>query len=87
MALPGHADGQMGLLVRPPGTPPSLLVADATWLSEGIRDQRGAPWPTTIIFASTQLAHQTLRALHDAQLRMPDLRMIPSHCPAHWPTP
>ncbi|MHB0938035.1 MAG: MBL fold metallo-hydrolase [Armatimonadota bacterium] len=78
--LPGHARGQMGLLMRSPRRQ-ALFVADSAWISQSFRQNR-PPHPCTHLICDN--AHQlrdTLGRLHAFSLACPDVDLLPTHCP------
>ncbi|MCB0155086.1 MAG: MBL fold metallo-hydrolase [Anaerolineae bacterium] len=77
--LPGHAFGQMGLLVRTDAGP-FFLAADACWHS---RAYRQLIWPhplAHLILADPAAFRTTLTRLHHLHRQQPGLPIIPSHC-------
>lgn len=83
--LPGHAAGHFGALFDD-GEGPVLLVADACWSSQAIRENTPPPALVTAWLGSTAVYRQTLARLHALHRAMPQLRMVPSHCPEWRPT-
>jgi glyoxylase-like metal-dependent hydrolase (beta-lactamase superfamily II) len=80
IALPGHARGQMGLLVQTIQGP-VFFVADSCWLSEAVR-RNAPPHPITHLFIdSPGEVRTTLAHLHDLKRQQPELTLVPSHCP------
>ncbi|WP_409343535.1 MBL fold metallo-hydrolase [Paenibacillus sp. MBLB4367] len=77
--LPGHAHGQIGILLATERHD-YLLCADAVWSSKAYRENR-PPHPLAgLIMASRSEFRDTfgrLRLLHE---RHPQLRIVPSHC-------
>ncbi len=83
--LPGHARGQMGLLLRHVDDREYLLAADVAWDIDELREDRAPAWPTRLL-ADDWAAHRGIRTrlhrlLHSA-LRAGDdgICMLPSHC-------
>lgn len=80
VALPGHARGQVGMLVQT-AERQMLLAADGAWLSQAIRENR-PPHPLTRVFVDDWRAvRQTLARLHTFAQAQPDITIIPTHCP------
>lgn len=78
--LPGHAHGQLGLLVQTERGR-VFLAADACWLTRSILENR-PPHPLTYFFIDSASAlRHTLQQLHEFALACPDVTLIPSHCP------
>lgn len=81
--LPGHAQGQSGLIVSARnGT--YFLVADACWLSESYR-RNLLPHPVAgLIFSSRRDYRMTLEKIHQLHKKNSDIKIIPSHCSEVW---
>jgi glyoxylase-like metal-dependent hydrolase (beta-lactamase superfamily II) len=78
--LPGHARGQIGLLVAT-GSGRVLLAADGCWMLKQVRERR-PPHPITGIIADDMAAvRSTIDNLHAFAEACPDVRIIPCHCP------
>ena len=77
--LPGHATGQMGLLLQTPRGP-VFLVADAVWLARTIHE--GAdPHPLARAITPDPAGYRkTVDWLRSLARARPDVRLIPSHC-------
>ncbi len=80
VALPGHAAGQLGLLVTA-GKTRWFLVADACWLSEAYQRNIPAHPLAQLLFDDVTASHETLYKLHQFHQQHPEVIMIPSHCP------
>lgn len=78
--LPGHAVGQMGLMVRTDAGERFFLVADACWHSRAYREGRGPHPLANLIFANPREYRRTLGRLHQFHLNQPEVHLIPSHC-------
>lgn len=87
--LPGHAIGQLGLLIADAcigtGPPQSyFLIADACWLSRAYQEFI-APHPiANLIFSNKQEYLTTLKKIHQLHQHNQDLKIIPTHCPEAW---
>ncbi|MEG3086979.1 MBL fold metallo-hydrolase [Sphingomonas sp. PB4P5] len=79
--LPGHCPGHWGLALRDARWGHHLLVADAAWSSQAIRENRPPPGLTTALMGNTAQARATLATLHRLATRNPELRLTPCHCP------
>jgi glyoxylase-like metal-dependent hydrolase (beta-lactamase superfamily II) len=81
--LPGHARGQIGLLLST-RQHDYLLCADAVWSSQAYRENR-PPHPITGVIAPQRKEYaesfDKLVLLHQ---QYPKLRIIPSHCSEVW---
>ncbi len=81
--LPGHAAGQLGLLVHHGGRP-QFLCADAAWSSRAI-EERVLPSPITRVILHDWRAYvRTIDDLGAVSRRAPEVRLLPSHCPRVW---
>lgn len=81
LALPGHAAGQLGLLVRRTGgDPPMLLCADACWTSRSFREEIVPSAVTRLLFESARTYRATLGLLSELHRARPDIEIVPSHC-------
>lgn len=78
--LPGHARGQIGMLVNTQRGP-ILFAADGCWLTRSIYENRPPHWLTHLFIDSPRAMHATLTHLHEFALAQPDVTIIPSHCP------
>ena len=80
VALPGHAAGHMGLIVRDAIDREVLLAADASWSIQAIQKNQ---LPSLLV---RPLIHdwagygRILGQLHELTLRHPELVILPSHC-------
>ena len=80
VVLPGHARGQLGMLVHTTQGK-VLFVADACWLMRSIRESR-TPHPITNLFVDDPRAvRTTIDHLGMFAQAHPDITIIPSHCP------
>lgn len=79
VSLPGHAAGQVGLLVRGE-TKRVLLAADAAWTTASFRERRPPMRIADLIAQAPRTAEQTLMALHALSIADPELDIVPSHC-------
>jgi glyoxylase-like metal-dependent hydrolase (beta-lactamase superfamily II) len=84
--LPGHAAGQVGMLLRVAGGRRCFLVADAAWTRRAYREARGPHPLAHPIFDDAKVAARTLRGLHELWKTTPELELVPSHCdePCEW---
>ncbi|MCC6192689.1 MAG: MBL fold metallo-hydrolase [Anaerolineales bacterium] len=78
--LPGHAVGQLGLLVRPAAAAPVFLVADACWHSSAFREDRPPHALANLLFADAAQYRATLHALHALHTHNPAVELVPAHC-------
>ncbi|OXM82923.1 MBL fold metallo-hydrolase [Paenibacillus rigui] len=83
--LPGHADGQIGLLLST-ALRDYLLCADAVWSSAAYRENR-PPHPLAgLIMPSRRQYKESFERLVQLHRQVPELRILPSHCPEVWET-
>ncbi len=80
IALPGHAEGQYGLLCRIESGDTIFLVADAAWTQRNIREFALPGWPAGAIIGDRAAFENTLGKLQKLQRLRPDVALIPSHC-------
>jgi glyoxylase-like metal-dependent hydrolase (beta-lactamase superfamily II) len=82
LALPGHAQAQLGLLLSTVRHGRVLLAADACWSSRALREMRMPSALARLVFDDWTAYRRTLAGLRDVANRQPDLSIVPSHCPA-----
>jgi len=80
VALPGHAAGHMGLLLRDSDGRQVLLSADAAWSIQGIREFRMPSRLVRPILDDWRAYRGTLDRLHRLSVAHPELVILPSHC-------
>ncbi|WEN16357.1 MBL fold metallo-hydrolase [Rhodanobacter sp. AS-Z3] len=80
VSLPGHAEGQYGLLFTAASGATTFLVADAAWSSQAIRDGVPPPGLVTRLLGDTKTYRDTLQRLHTLAHAAPAIRLLPSHC-------
>lgn len=81
VALPGHAPGQVGVLVEA-GVGPVLFCGDAVWTTAGLRRGVGAhPLVDAAIATDVAQLHATRHRLHTAWKAWGDVMVVPCHCP------
>jgi glyoxylase-like metal-dependent hydrolase (beta-lactamase superfamily II) len=86
--LPGHAKGQLGLLVQSKQGE-LFFCADGAWLRESIRRQAPPASIASLIVDDAKEVALTISRLHQFSLLHPETVLIPSHCPeafAEWVT-
>lgn len=78
--LPGHATGQMGLILRAADGGVYFLVGDACWLRGAFEEAR-LPHPiANLLFSDPEAYKETVFDLAELHQKRPDIRIIPSHC-------
>jgi len=80
VALPGHARGQIGLLVQSERGR-ILLAADGSWLTRAIRERRPPHSITHLFVDDPRAVRTTIERLHAFSQACPDVRIVPTHCP------
>lgn len=78
LLVPGHAPGQIALLLELPESGPMLLVSDAISRPSEVEEKFVGSWD------ETQAIQSGARLLALAEQR--DAHIIYGHCPAQWPT-
>lgn len=92
VSLPGHAAGQIGLLLtagdparRAGGVTRCLLCADAVWSSRALRENR-LPHPAAGLVMDDRSAYRdSFALLRRWQAADPSLVIVPSHCREFFP--
>lgn len=79
IAMPGHAAGQIGLLLSTSRSR-VLLCADASWSSRALRDNRPPHPAAGLVMHDRAAYHDSFRRLRSWQASDPDLIIVPSHC-------
>lgn len=81
VSLPGHAPGQLGLVVQSTrGT--SFLVADAAWLTANLLGKIPPAWVLKLVQSDASAWLDSLEKLRAFSKRHPSVKLIPSHCAA-----
>lgn len=87
--LPGHARGQVGMLVQT-ARAPVLLAADGAWHSRAVREQRPPASVTRFVVDDWRAVGDTIIRLHNFAQVCPDVPILPTHCPEvyrNWVAP
>ncbi len=77
--LPGHAAGQIGLVIKT-DTQRFFMVADACWLEETYKNLEYPNLLANIVFHDSFAYKWTIKKIHDLHNRHKDIIIIPSHC-------
>lgn len=88
--LPGHAQGQMGLVVRDQHEQWQFFIADSVWLKEGLEKNVTPSRFADLLFDDAAAYRATFASLRDLTIRNPEVRLLPSHCQPSfelWGTP
>ncbi len=80
IALPGHAQGQLGLLAHT-NRGRILFAADGCWLRRSIYEQRPPSRITNLVVDDPRAVRTTINRLHDFIQSNSDIILVPSHCP------
>lgn len=78
--LPGHARGQIGMLVTT-AERQILLAADGAWMTQAIRERKPPSQLTAFIVDDWPAVQTTLDRLHNFALACPGVALVPTHCP------
>jgi len=78
--LPGHAAGQMGVLLRDHNGREVLLCADACWSQTALEQMRLPSLLARPLMDNWSAYRQTLGQLHLLSRQHPELVFLPSHC-------
>ena len=82
IALPGHAAGHVGLLVRTAEGEQVFLISDACWRRESFQEGRPPLAVAGMIFDDRPEYARTLARLHGLHRTRPELKIVPCHCTA-----
>ncbi|MBI4785375.1 MAG: MBL fold metallo-hydrolase [Oscillatoriophycideae cyanobacterium NC_groundwater_1537_Pr4_S-0.65um_50_18] len=82
--LPGHATGQLGLLLVDTQEQPYFLVADACWSSRAFQELVPPHAIAQLIFSDATAYRTTLEKLHHLHQKHPEIRIVPTHCADFW---
>lgn len=77
--LPGHAAGQLGLLLETEKRP-YFLIADACWLKKSFEELAMPNSIVKLFFHSWSDFKKSLRTVHDYHKLNPETAIIPTHC-------
>ena len=79
--LPGHARGQIGLLVRNTSIGDVFLCADGAWTRRSV-EERIYPAPVIKVFVDNyRILRQTIDKLNQFHTNNPEVLILPAHCP------
>jgi len=79
ISFPGHAAGQIGLLLATDNAK-VLLCADAVWSSRALRENRPPHSAAGLVMHDRSAYRETFERLRSWQAADPDLIIVPSHC-------
>jgi len=82
VGLPGHAAGQLGMMVNLVDRQRLFFAADACWISESFKSTLPPSRLTRFIVDDYAESLRTLDKLHQLWRQHPDIRIIPAHCPS-----
>ncbi|QGQ99648.1 MBL fold metallo-hydrolase [Paenibacillus psychroresistens] len=82
--LPGHAAGQIGLMVAT-DQQSYLLCADTVWSSRAYREHRLPNLLAGLIMSSRTQYQDSFERLCSLHEQYPQLQIVPSHCPTFYP--
>lgn len=78
--LPGHANGQLGLIIPNSVTGGYFLIADACWQTCSYRQLIPLHWLAKLITVNGEEYKRTLKKIHDYAKANPEVAVVPSHC-------
>ncbi len=78
--LPGHKEGQVGLVFNSEKNGKCFMIADASWSLKALREMRPPPRVAGLVFDSSKEYLKTFSKIHTLYLKQPELQLIPSHC-------
>lgn len=81
--LPGHAAGQIGVLLTTKEQK-YFLCADGVWESKGFREGIPPHWLTNLIVDNRKEARDTFNRIYTFHKNHPEFCVIPSHCREVW---
>lgn len=79
--LPGHAAGQIGVLLDTEEGP-CFLCADSVWSSRAYREALPPHWIAGLIMDNRRQYKDSFQRIHQFHKQHPEFRIIPSHCNA-----
>lgn len=79
--LPGHARGQLGLIIQT-DKKEYFLIADACWLKESYESLKVPSPLVRLFFDSWKDFKTTLRMIHEFHQTYPSTVIVPTHCEA-----
>ena len=82
--LPGHSDGQIGLLMKDADGRPVFLTADACWSLPACREKRLPSMIARFATANHQDYQKTFFQLSELANRETAISILPSHCIPSW---
>lgn len=80
IALPGHANGQIGALIQSGEKERMFLIADATWTRRTIHEKLPPTFAFRAIAENSRQAIQSLQKLTTFHDQFPDIQLVPTHC-------
>ena len=79
VSLPGHAAGQIGILLETEKKP-YFLIADACWLKKSYKDMILPNPIVKLFFHSWSDFKNSLKIVHDYHKANPETLIVPTHC-------
>lgn len=79
--IPGHARGQIGLLLNEDHETPSFLAADGYWLTESLEKNALPNSIVKLFFDDWKAYKESFEKIRLYRARNPQCRMINCHCP------
>lgn len=78
--LPGHAEGQIGVLTTCADGADRFLIADSTWSLGSLMADAPPPWPVMRFLGAPPRYRQTWAHLRALAATNREMRLIPAHC-------
>lgn len=78
--LPGHTDGQMGLIIQSSCTGSYFFIGDACWQKRSYTAQIPPHWLARFITGNWREYMHTLQRIHTYAKCHPEVIVVPSHC-------
>lgn len=80
VSLPGHAEGNFGILLKNSKNDVFFLVGDAAWTTESIKENI-QPSPIALAIMPNRKEYlKTLETLHQLHKSFPEIQIRPCHC-------
>lgn len=78
--LPGHANGQYGLMCRVEGGRTLFLVSDAAWIAQNYTEKVNQSRLLNVFLHNATAYGTTLAGLRRLHRARPDIAIVPTHC-------
>ncbi len=78
--LPGHHNGQIGVILKDEKGDPLFLCADICWLSDSYRENRLPSSITKLLITDWKAYKTSIDKVHHYYKKHPEVPIIPTHC-------